>query len=175
MISAVRTCFRKYITFSGRAPRSEFWYFILFLFLAFLVLGALDLFLFGEWNALTNQYESGGVIPGLFFLACLLPWLAVTWRRMHDSGLGGYWPFVVWILSSILTGMFIFMAASIATNTTGDAALASLIPLVLGGVSGFAVHPINIYLLCRRSTPGMNAYGPHPDHDPGMAMEDVFE
>lgn len=175
MISAVRTCFRKYVQFSGRAPRAEFWYFILFMFLALLVLSVVDLTLFGEFNALTGQYESNGVIPGLFLLASFLPWLAVTWRRMHDSGLAGYWPFVVWAGCTLGVIALLFAAGGIATASTGDAAGAALISGILAFLVGFAMYPINIYLLCRGSTPGMNAYGPHPSDDPGTSLEEVFE
>ena len=44
---AVRTCLRKYATFSGRASRPEYWYFMLFLFLGNLALGIVDGILFG--------------------------------------------------------------------------------------------------------------------------------
>ncbi|MEM6276325.1 MAG: DUF805 domain-containing protein [Pseudomonadota bacterium] len=175
MIAAVQTCFRKYITFSGRAARAEFWYFILFLFLVSLLLSVIDITLFGQVNQFTGQYESNGIIPGLFMLACVCPWLAVTWRRMHDSGLAGYWPFVVWAGCTLGVFVLLFAAGGIAAATTGDAAGAALIVGILAFLAGFAMYPINIYLLCRSSTPGMNAYGAHPNDDPGTSLEEIFE
>ena len=44
---AIRTCLRKYVTFSGRASRPEYWWFILFLFLGGMVASVLDGMLFG--------------------------------------------------------------------------------------------------------------------------------
>ncbi len=71
---AVSTCLRKYADFSGRASRSEFWWFTLFEF------GALIL------SALIHEiaYE-------LVALALLLPVLAVSARRLHDIGKSGWW------------------------------------------------------------------------------------
>ena len=75
--TAVSTCFRKYADFSGRARRSEFWYFSLF---CGLVSAALTAIL-------------GDLLGGLFSLATLVPSLAVAWRRMHDIGKSGAWSF----------------------------------------------------------------------------------
>ena len=79
---AIRTCFQNYATFSGRAARPEFWWFVLFLLLANLVLGTLDSMLFfGDMQLLTP----------LFSLATLLPALAVSVRRLHDLDRTGWW------------------------------------------------------------------------------------
>ena len=83
--TSVKTCFRKYADFNGRATRPEYWYFVLFLFIANLVLALLDgaIFGFGE-NAV-------GLLSPLFSLATLLPSLAVGARRLHDIGRSGWW------------------------------------------------------------------------------------
>lgn len=84
---AIKTCFNKYADFSGRAKRPEFWWFMLFLFLANLVIGML-----------------GDVISVLFSLATLLPSLAAGTRRLHDTNRSGWWqllwivPFIGWIV-----------------------------------------------------------------------------
>lgn len=65
---AVKSCFGKYATFSGRANRSEYWYFVLFTFLC-------------------------GIIPFLGYLASLvflIPGIAVAVRRLHDLGKSGW-------------------------------------------------------------------------------------
>ena len=90
---AVSTCFRKYADFSGRARRSEYWYFYLFNTIVTTVLNILPAEL--------------GIIATIYSLATLLPALAVTWRRMHDIGKNGAWslialiPLVGWILTII--------------------------------------------------------------------------
>jgi uncharacterized membrane protein YhaH (DUF805 family) len=73
---AINSCFRQYVGFSGRAPRSEFWYFQLFAVL--LGIGAAIL-------------DPTGAIGGLISLALLLPSLAVSVRRLHDTNRSGWW------------------------------------------------------------------------------------
>ena len=80
--TAVRTCLSKYATFAGRARRSEFWWFALFVFAGNLLLGLIDAAVFpGETR----------VFAPLFWLAMLLPSIAVSVRRMHDIGRTGWW------------------------------------------------------------------------------------
>lgn len=94
---AVRSCLTKYVDFSGRAGRSEYWWFALFNLLVSLVAGVLD-GIFGT--------GSGGVglIESLAGLALLLPSLAVAVRRLHDTSRSGWWlligviPIVGWIV-----------------------------------------------------------------------------
>ena len=82
------TCLKKYVDFSGRATRSEYWYFFLMNSLVGLVLGIMGLY------NLSNIYSLFVLIPGL----------AVFVRRMHDIGrsgwnwLWGFLPIVGWII-----------------------------------------------------------------------------
>lgn len=96
--TAVRTCLAKYADFSGRARRSEYWYFVLFNVLVSVVASILD-------AALGTDTGTGtGVIAGLASLALLLPGLAVGVRRLHDISKSGWWiligliPVVGWIV-----------------------------------------------------------------------------
>lgn len=90
---AVRLCFNKYATFSGRATRAEFWWWELF----GVIVGAIT----GWWGVFGTV---GDLLSGLVSLALLLPSLAVCVRRMHDIGKGGGWifinliPLVGWII-----------------------------------------------------------------------------
>lgn len=97
-MTAVRTGLSKYVDFSGRARRSEFWYFVLFTFLVGIVASILD-------SILGTDYDtSGGLINTLASLALLLPSLAVAVRRLHDIDRSGWWillgiiPIVGWII-----------------------------------------------------------------------------
>ena len=75
---AIEAGFRNYVDFSGRASRSEFWYWNLFLLLAQLVLAIVD-------------YATGiGVLTALFALATLIPNIAVQVRRLHDIDRSGW-------------------------------------------------------------------------------------
>ena len=76
---AVQSGFNKYVTFSGRAPRSEYWYWALFSFIVQIVANMLDMAM------------GMGLISGLLSLALLLPSIAVGIRRLHDIDRTGWW------------------------------------------------------------------------------------
>ena len=71
---SIRVCFSKYSEFNGRATRSEYWWFGLFIVLVGTVL------------SLINQYASL-----VFYLAVMLPSVAVAARRLHDTNRSGWW------------------------------------------------------------------------------------
>ena len=81
---AVQSVFSNYANFHGRACRSEFWWFQLFLLLGGIVAALLDLF------ANTNLL-GGSPLATLFWLATIIPDLAVTVRRLHDTDSSGWW------------------------------------------------------------------------------------
>lgn len=76
---AVRTVLSKYATFSGRARRSEYWWFALFAGIVYIVAGIIDAVI------------GNAVLGYIVMLALLLPSLAVTVRRLHDTGRTGWW------------------------------------------------------------------------------------
>ena len=78
-IDAVKSCFTQYVGFSGRARRSEYWYFTLFNLLGSMVFSILA------------QALGIPAITGIFSLAVFLPGLAVSIRRLHDIGKSGWW------------------------------------------------------------------------------------
>ena len=83
-------CFRKYAIFDGRARRAEYWWYTLFNLIIYVVLIGLGLLIGGSDN---NSPVLGALI-GVYILAVILPTLAVTSRRLHDSGLSGWWQLV---------------------------------------------------------------------------------
>lgn len=92
--TAVRTVLlEKYATFSGRAPRSEFWWFFLFSILCNVVLSFIDRGLFGGMAG----GEGVGILGALFSLAVLLPSIAVGVRRMHDQDRTGWWLLIAFV------------------------------------------------------------------------------
>lgn len=84
---SIQTCFSKYAEFSGRADRTEYWWFELFLLLLMIGAGMLN-------DTITN----------LVSLAVMLPSFAVGARRLHDVDKSGWWqllylvPIVGWIV-----------------------------------------------------------------------------
>lgn len=91
---SISTCFSKYITFSGRASRSEFWWWTLF---TFLMTGVFYIPLI--YSANTNS-EGYSFAPGFMGIILFLPSLAVLVRRLHDIGKGAQW---LWL--SIIPGV----------------------------------------------------------------------
>ncbi|MEY2194039.1 DUF805 domain-containing protein [Neobacillus sp. BF23-41] len=71
---------KQYVGFSGRARRKEYWMFYLFNAIAMIVLTVLD-----------RVLGTDPFLHGLYSLAVLLPGLAVTFRRLHDTGRSGAW------------------------------------------------------------------------------------
>ncbi len=76
---AISSCFQKYVDFSGRALRSEYWYWSLFTFLGYVIA-----FIIG---AATTGY----FLYPIFVLGTFLPSLAVSVRRLHDIDRSGWW------------------------------------------------------------------------------------
>ena len=72
-MDAVKTCFAKYADFSGRASRSEYWWFVLFEVIVLIV------------AQLIHQY-----VYAIAALGFLLPALAAGARRLHDIGKSGW-------------------------------------------------------------------------------------
>jgi len=79
---AISSGFSNYVNFSGRACRSEYWFWVLFVLIADVVAIAID-------AAIGMQ-----IVGSLFGLAVLLPGLAVTVRRLHDLDRTGWWIFL---------------------------------------------------------------------------------
>ena len=148
---AVRTCLtRKYARFSGRASRSEYWYFVLFCWLVTLVLAFLISLVGGASFNLSigdnvlffsEEDNSSGLILLLVWLYFFFPWIAVSTRRFHDVGFSGFWYLGSWVMW--------------------------FIPFI-GLISAIAV----IVVVVMRGTNGANKYGPDPlDQE---ATADVF-
>ena len=98
---AIKTVFRKYAEFTGRATRPEFWWWALF---NLLVAGALNFF---NVIRIGDNAYLGSLLAGLWGVAVLLPNLAVTVRRLRDAGYG--WGHLFWILVPI-AGIFVLLA-----------------------------------------------------------------
>jgi uncharacterized membrane protein YhaH (DUF805 family) len=149
---SVRTCLSKYATFQGRASRSEYWWFLLFVLLT---LGAL--FLLGAFVARLVAPAANGAdlgqslllrsplataifgAAGLFYLAMLMPMWAVGVRRFHDRDFSG-WAYLGFLV-------------------------AGAIPLV-----GWIISLAGLVISILPSKPGANRYG----LDPRQPVADIF-
>ena len=87
--TAVRTCLKKYFVFSGRATRSEFWWFYLFTVLLGFVGGIIDGIL--DASGAVSLVGDLGIFGGLASLFTIIPSLTASTRRLHDTGRTGWW------------------------------------------------------------------------------------
>ena len=94
---------RRYAAFSGRTTRREFWGFLLVHILIILVFSFLE-----RHFAVANPEICFGWYTALYLMVMLIPGLAITVRRLHDSGLRGWWvlllivPLVGWLIVLLL-------------------------------------------------------------------------
>ena len=88
-VEAIQSVISNYANFSGRARRSEYWYFALLAIIVNIVLG------------IVSQIPVLGMIAvllsGVWSLAIIVPSLALVWRRLHDIGKSGVWFFIAFV------------------------------------------------------------------------------
>ncbi|TYB32728.1 MAG: DUF805 domain-containing protein [Flexistipes sinusarabici] len=103
---------KKYAVFSGRSRRKEYWYFFLFNLIIHFILIIIDT-LTGTYNLETGM----GLLSTMYFFAVLLPSIAVSVRRLHDTNRRGWWILLslIPIIGAIV--LFIFM---VQDSTPGE-------------------------------------------------------
>ncbi len=146
-LGAVKVCFQKYATFKGRASRSEFWWFQLFIFLLSLLGSVLE----------GGMGHDGQALSGLFALATFLPALSVQVRRLHDTNRSGWW----------IGGFYLVALLVVVVGTAAGVAIApgqdpSGVLFALGGLALIAFGAYAIAMLVfmvQRGTPGPNRFG----------------
>jgi len=107
-VDAFKACMQKYANFEGRASRSEYWWFYLWVQLLSIPAGVVDGFVSPEV----------GAVGALVSLAFLLPSLSVGVRRLHDSGKSGW--NLLWVLT-IIGALYVLYLTIIEGETTPNA------------------------------------------------------
>lgn len=129
-----------YFQFSGRATRSEFWYFVLFSILLSFLLGFLGT-IFGieyvmQMESLEFVEETGALVPATvdfpinllqvaLSLLLFFPSLAIAIRRLHDSGRSGWWYLIglVPLIGAIVLLIFFIFKSEEHDNEYGSYSL----------------------------------------------------
>jgi len=108
---------KKYVVFSGRARRKEYWFFFLFNLIIVFILGKVDS-LIGSFDAETEI----GLFSGIYMLAILLPIIAVTVRRLHDTDRSGWWVLfaLVPVVGPIVLFVFMMLDSQAGENRFGS-------------------------------------------------------
>ena len=125
---AISTCLRKYATFQGRARRSEFWWWVLLLFVIGIITNLLDNVFgtninYSAYDTLSSlKISQGGWISAIVGLALFIPTLAVSVRRLHDTGKSGWWWWlnVLCCIGSLILLIFYVTKSDPMPNKYGD-------------------------------------------------------
>ncbi len=128
---AIKHNFTHYADFSGRAQRSQYWWWVLFVVIVGVVTNILDSLLGLRLGASTTDVMIGdqvvpladqgvGVLTTLFALAVIIPGIAVQVRRLHDTGRTGWW----WLWGTLLAlvcciGAIILIVFYVQRGTAG--------------------------------------------------------
>jgi uncharacterized membrane protein YhaH (DUF805 family) len=164
---AIRTCLSKYATFSGRARRSEYWFFALFLIIV------------GVASYLIEVVADARGVNEISLLVLLLPSFAVLVRRLHDIDRSGWWallPFVPILIALIMLEVLFSTVGFLGPPAGGylgpveNQVPTGPQPVVVWpwlAVSFIVLIALIIWIIllvwaCTRGTPGPNRFG----HDP---------
>ncbi len=125
---AIKTCFGKYASFTGRARRSEFWWFFLFWWLGTVIFNLIDnaaglVLNFGSdtietsGGVITFTSSGLGILSTIWGLALVLPFISVAVRRLHDTNRSGWW---WWIQLIPCVGFIVILVFMLLDSTPGD-------------------------------------------------------
>lgn len=175
------TPLKKYAQFSGRAPRAEFWWFFLFLTILYLVMSFVFIGSIGSL-AQSEAEPSAGMLPalgggmiliGLFWLAVIIPTIAVQVRRLHDTNRSGWWLGAFYLLYAVYLAMLFASIGSAAMDPTA-AAQPNMgtfgMTMILGLIMLVYVIVLLVFYILP-GTKGDNRFGPDPY---GEDIEKVF-
>lgn len=113
--------YRRYVDFSGRSQRKEYWMFQLLVAIVYVVCMLLITMGAPTIDPVTGQMSGGSALAtlgsailGIFWLGTIIPAIAVAVRRMHDQDRSGWW-----ILVPIANIIFLFIDGTPGPNRFG--------------------------------------------------------
>ena len=143
-IQSIKTCLRKYADFKGRASRSEFWWFQLFLIILEVGLTTLDhLILEFTWDNSITPLATG------LDIVTVIPLAAVTARRLHDIGRSGWWQAPIFVSYLYYLDVFI---PNFAQST-----------VIYGIDIATGIYSLGLLIMLIKDSQSItNQYGPNP-------------
>ncbi len=139
---------QKYADFSGRASRPEYWWFVLGLIVASIVISIIESIL-GINRMIGGVY---GPLMILLWLGTLVPQISVGVRRLHDTDRSGWWlllPLIPYLIAFVLGGQAMMSGSMAGLGVAG-------IFLMIGAVAAIVL----LIFMILAGTPGDNRYGP---------------
>ena len=97
-IESISLFFKNYATFKGRSSRSAYWWWTLASVIIGLLLDVVDYFIVGIEVVAAN----GGPISVIFSIATLVPSFAISFRRLQDVNVSGWWVFLVFTIIGLI-------------------------------------------------------------------------
>ena len=105
----------KYATFSGRARRKEYWMFVLINLVVSVVLALID-------GLIGSVSETGmGLLSSVYSIGVLIPSLALSVRRLHDTGRTGWWVLIsiIPVIGAVVLLVFMLLDSEPGSNRYG--------------------------------------------------------
>lgn len=143
-LQAIKSFFRNFLNFKGRASRSEYWWVQLFNFpLSILV------------SIISVMDESLITISYVYSIVLFLPFLSLTFRRIHDIGHSFLWFILKTIIFSVVSTLVLLIIAVVSKSV--PLVIVALLVIVLSCIAEFIFG-----IFAKKGTHGPNAYGEDP-------------
>jgi uncharacterized membrane protein YhaH (DUF805 family) len=149
------TPLKKFATFSGRAPRAEYWWFYLGTIIVSIPFRIIDA------AAGTDQ-----ALNGVLTLVLLVPWIAVTVRRLHDTDRSAWW------LLGFVAALGAFGALAVMKDFKGASNYLSYTLMIVLILAIIGMSITSLVFMAQAGTDGPNRYGADPYG--GDELEEVF-
>lgn len=163
--------FKRFFDFKGRSRRKEYWMYVLFVLIVYIVLMFVDSAL-GLGGSATGRADltgtsvgaagalSGGWLTMIFALVTLIPSIAVSVRRLHDTDRTGWW--ILLPMGFYLAGMVLALAGVAQVASGGSSGMATAgVGLVLSGIAMITGILLLVWY-CMPGTVGPNRFGEDP-------------
>ena len=175
---------KNYANFSGRASRAEFWWFFLFMMITYMLVWFVLFAAVGVTAAsasssatpsplrMIGAFGLAGVFLVVFYLALLIPSIAVQIRRLHDTNRSGWWLGAFWLL--YLAYLVVAFSSVFSMRVPSDGSppnMGSVAAMSMIGLIFFVYSIVLLVFFCLAGTKGANRFGDDPY---GANVEEVF-
>ena len=167
-VQAVKICLKKFFDFTGRARRSEYWWFVLFVMIVSMV-----------FNFIGAIFPMVNILGLIVSLVLTIAQLAALTRRLHDTGRSGWWVLVYGLFMLVTYGALVAILAPVAgelmaegdqmalvelmANAVMDSPVAAAV-MICGALATAFMAIITLIFAVKDSQWTENKYGPSPKY-----------